>query len=287
MPWLMTIYLTFMNKRDESMQKTILVTGATDGIGLETAKMLVPMGHTVLLHGRQPAKLENVERTLAAVPDGGRVESYLSDLSRMDEVEALAKAVAEKHAKLDVLINNAGVYSASNLITPDGLDVRFAVNTIAPYLLTRQLLPLLGASGRVINLSSAAQSPVNPDALAGRVSLPDMAAYSQSKLALTAWSREMALSLGEDGPAVIAVNPRSLLGSKMVKEAFGVAGGDLRIGAEILCSLALEEEFTAASGQYFDNDIGQLAAPHPDALNPQKSKEILHVIETVLEKIKR
>ncbi len=114
-----------------------------------------------------------------------------------------------------------------------------------------------------------------------------MAAYSQSKLALTAWSREMALSLGEDGPAVIAVNPRSLLGSKMVKEAFGVAGGDLRIGAEILCSLALEEEFAAASGQYFDNDIGQLAAPHPDALNPQKSKEILHVIETVLEKIKR
>ena len=86
------------------MQMTILVTGSTDGIGLETARMLVSLGHTVLLHGRNPAKLEKVEKSLSALPDGGRVESYVSDLSRMAEVEALAKAVAEKHAALDVLI---------------------------------------------------------------------------------------------------------------------------------------------------------------------------------------
>jgi len=269
------------------MYKTILVTGATDGIGLETARMLAPMGHTVLLHGRNPAKLENVERTLSELPDGGRVESYVSDLSRMAAVDELAKVVAEKHAKLDVLINNAGVFKALDPITQDGLDVRFAVNTIAPYLLTQRLLPLLGTSGRVVNLSSAAQAPVNPDALAGRVRLSDMAAYSQSKLALTMWSRTMALSLGKGGPVVIAVNPASLLGSKMVKEAFGVAGGDLRIGAEILCRLSLEEEFAANSGQYFDNDIGQFSSPHPDALNQQKSEEIVGVIETILDKTTR
>jgi NAD(P)-dependent dehydrogenase (short-subunit alcohol dehydrogenase family) len=267
------------------MQKTILITGSTDGIGLETAKMLVSLGHHVLLHGRNPSKLEEAEKMLSALPGGGRVESYVADLSRMAEVEALAKAVAEKHAKLDVLINNAGVYSAPDPVTQDGLDVRFAVNTIAPYLLTQQLLPLLGSSGRVINLSSAAQSPVDPEALVGRVKLSDGAAYAQSKLALTMWSRSMALSLKDDGLAFIAVNPGSMLGSKMVKQAFGVDGGDIRIGAEILSRAALADEFATASGQYFDNDSGQFASPHPDALNPQKSEEIVRVIEAVLVEI--
>jgi NAD(P)-dependent dehydrogenase (short-subunit alcohol dehydrogenase family) len=265
------------------MEKTILVTGSTDGIGLETAKMLVSQGHHVLLHGRNPAKLENVEKTLSELPDGGRVESYVADLSRMADVEALAKAVAEKHTRLDVLINNAGIFKVSDPITQDGLDVRFAVNTIAPYLLTQRLLPLIGASGRVINLSSAALSTVDPEALAGRVMLNDhMAAYAQSKLALTMWSRSMALALKDDGPAIIAVNPGSMLGSKMVKQAFGVAGGDIRIGAEIVTRAALEDEFAAASGRYFDNDIGQFSSPHPDALNQQKTEEIVRVIEAVL-----
>ena len=143
-------------------------------------------------------------------------------------------------------------------------------------------MPLLGASGRVINLSSAAQAPVDPEALAGKVKLSDGAAYAQSKLALTMWSRSMALSTKDEGPAVIAINPASMLGSKMVKEAYGVAGGDLRIGAEILIRAALSDEFADASGQYFDNDIGQFAPPHPDALNPQKSGEIVRAIEAVL-----
>lgn len=264
------------------MQKTILITGSTDGIGLETARMLVPMGHNVLLHGRNPAKLDKVKNTLSAIPDGGPVENYVSDLSRMADVEALAKAVTEKHAKLDVLINNAGIYSTPEPITQDGLDVRFVVNTMAPYLLTQRLLPLMGASGRVINLSSAAQSPVDLEALAGRGKLSDGAAYGQSKLALTMWSHSMALSLKEDGPAIIAVNPRSMLGSKMVKQAYGVDGGDLRIGAEILCRAALSDEFATASGQYFDNDSGQFTAPHPDARDLQKCEAIVRIIKTVL-----
>jgi len=264
------------------MPRTILITGSTDGIGLETAKMLVAAGHHVLLHGRSPSRLEDAERSLSALSGAGRVESYVCDLSRLADIEAFAKAVAAKHARLDVLINNAGVYNAPDAVTQDGLDVRFAVNTIAPYLLTQRLLPLLGKSGRVVNLSSAAQSPVDPKALAGQVSLSDGAAYAQSKLAITMWSRSLALSLKDHGPAIIAVNPGSLLGSKMVKQAFGVAGGDIRIGAEILCRAALTDEFAAASGQYFDNDSGQFAAPHPDALDARKSNEIVRAIETVL-----
>ncbi|MBT9314873.1 SDR family NAD(P)-dependent oxidoreductase [Leptothoe spongobia] len=264
------------------MEKIILVTGSTDGIGLETARMLVSMGHNVLLHGRSSAKLEQVKKMLSA--DGGLVESYVADLSRMADVEALAKAVAANHGKLDVLINNAGVYSAPNSVTQDGLDVRFVVNAIAPYLLTQRLTPLMGESGRVVNVSSAAQSPVDLEALAGRIKLSeDFTAYAQSKLALTMWSRTLALK--EDGPAMIAVNPGSMLGSKMVKQAFGVAGGDIRIGAEILTRAALSKEFETASGQYFDNDSGQFASPHADALNPQKSEEIVRTIEAVLAEI--
>jgi NAD(P)-dependent dehydrogenase (short-subunit alcohol dehydrogenase family) len=271
------------------MQKTILVSGSTDGIGLATATMLVSQGHRVLLHGRNPTKLEEAEKLLAALPnsEGGGFESYVADLSRMSDVEALAKAVAEKHEKLDVLINNAGVFRTPETTTQDGLDIRFAVNAIAPYLLTQRLLPLLGASGRVINLSSAAQSPVDPLALSGRVRLPDMEAYAQSKLALTMWSRTMALALKQGGPVLIAVNPGSMLGSKMVREGFGIDGADIGIGADIVTRVALAGEFAAASGQYFDNDSGQFSSPHPDALETRKAEEIVGAIEAVLDETKR
>lgn len=265
------------------MQKVILITGSTDGIGLATAKSLVAEGHHVLLHGRNPAKLEAVEKSVSDLAGGGSVESYEADLSRMDQVVALARAVVECHDKLDVLINNAGIFRTSDIVTQNGLDVRFAVNTIAPYLLTRRLLPLLGSSGRVINLSSAAQSPVDHQALTGQRRLDDdFAAYAQSKLAITMWSHSLALELGDNGPVIVAVNPGSLLGSKMVQEGFGVAGKDIGIGADILLRAALSDEFASASGEYFDNDAGRFAPPHPDALDSTKCDEILRTIETLV-----
>lgn len=269
------------------MRKTILVTGSTDGIGLETAKMLVEAGQKVLLHGRNPVKLEHAEKALATLPGGSSVESHVADLSRMAEVESLAKAISKKHDKLDVLINNAGIFKTPNAITEDGLDVRFAVNAIAPYLLTQELMPLLGHSARVINLSSAAQAPVDAEALAGQVGLDDMAAYAQSKLALTMWSCAMAKARKDEGPAIIAVNPGSLLGSKMVQEGFGVAGGDIRVGADILARAALSDEFSKASGQYFDNDKGQFVSPHQDALDPGKCDEVVRSIDAFLAKMSR
>jgi len=267
------------------MQKTILITGATDGIGLETAKQLVSLGHNVLLHGRNRTKLDNVAQELVGLPDAGTVEQYVADLSRLSEVAALAAAVAEKHAKLDVLINNAGVFVSPNPITEDGLDIRFVVNTIAPYLLTRKLLPIMDAFGRVVNLSSAAQAPVDPQAITGKHRISsDGEAYAQSKLALTMWSRDMAQELGNNGPAIIAVNPKSFLGSKMVQQAYGAAGHDLRIGADILCRAALAGEFADASGKYFDNDIERFSDPHPDALNQQKCRKVKEIIEGLLER---
>ena len=263
------------------MQKTILLTGATDGIGLATAKTLLEQGHTVLLHGRNAAKLEAVANDLSSLSGGGRTESYIADLSDMNDVEALAKAIAEKHDTLDVLINNAGILKTPEPVTKDGLDIRFVVNTLAPYLLTQRLMPLLGTTGRVVNLSSAAQAPVNVKAIAGGVPMDDMGAYAQSKLAITMWSRAMAQA-HPDGPMVVAVNPGSLLASKMVVEGFGVAGNDINIGADILVRAALSDEFTDASGKYFDNDSGRFAPPHPDGLDDEKIAEVISAIEAVL-----
>ena len=269
------------------MQKTILITGSTDGIGFETAKTLASQGHHVLLHGRSESRLEHAKKTLYDISDKVRVETHLADLSRLSDVVTLAKAVTEQHDKLDVLINNAGVFKTTQAITQDGLDVRFEVNTIAPYLLTQQLLPLLGTTGRVINLSSAAQDTVDPEALAGKRKLADMPAYAQSKLAITMWTRHMALTLNDKGPVFIAVNPGSLLGTKMVKEGFGMAGKDIGIGADILVRAALSDEFATASGEYFDNDIGAFASPHPDVLDPEKAEELVRAIDAVLAGVNR
>lgn len=262
------------------MRQTILITGATDGIGLETAKRLYSEGHTLLLHGRNAKKLATTEKTLANGTGAGLIYTYQADLSRRAEVESLADAITENHVHLDVLINNAGVMRIPEPVSQDGLDIRFAVNTVAPFLLTKRLLPLMGPSSRVINLSSAAQAPVEIDALRGKKRLlDDMQAYAQSKLALTMWNNALAASLGSEGPVIVAVNPGSLLASKMVKEGFGIAGKSLSIGADILTLAALSEEFANASGRYFDNDEGRFAAPHPDALNKQKCAAISAVIE--------
>lgn len=263
------------------MKKTILITGSTDGIGLAAAKMLADEGHKILLHGRSPKKLVDAQKEV-----GGDVEGYLADLSNLTEIEFLAKELAKKHAKLDVLINNAGVYKAATPITQDSLDIRFVVNAIAPYYLTKLLVPLFDTSSRVINLSSAAQASVSIDALMGKVSLSDGEVYAQSKLALTMVTFIMAQNLNKKLSSLIAVNPASLLGTKMVKEGYGISGKDISIGSGILTRMALSDDFSNIIGRYFDNDIGEFTSPHPNALNLQKCEEVVSAIETILDEKK-
>ncbi|MEM8488650.1 MAG: SDR family NAD(P)-dependent oxidoreductase, partial [Bacteroidota bacterium] len=197
------------------MLKTILLTGATDGIGLQAAHQIAKQGHTLLLHGRNKVKLEKLQKALSERPETGQIEIYTADLSVLAEVEAFAKAVIEQHTNLDVLINNAGVFRAPSATTASGLDIRFVVNTLSPYLLTKRLLPLMHADGRVVNLSSAAQSPVNLEAMTGKIQLQAGEAYAQSKLAITMWTRTMAEAVKPNGPIFYAVNPGSLLATKM------------------------------------------------------------------------
>lgn len=264
------------------MKKTIFITGSTDGLGKATAAALVDLGHTVLIHGRNQDKLDTVKAELNKRHASADVEAYAADLSDFAAVEQLASAVLNKHRRIDVLINNAGVYKVPNKTAANGIDIRFVVNTIAPYLLTLKLLECIGTSGRVINLSSAAQAPVDVAALGEANRLDDNQAYAQSKLALTMWSRNLADRLGQQGPAIIAVNPASLLGSNMVKEAYGIPGKDLQIGVDILVRASLSSEFAAATGLYFDNDKGVFSDPHPDALNAIKNQAVTERIEEIL-----
>lgn len=257
----------------------LFITGATDGIGLETAKKLATEGHQLLIHGRSQNKLDACLKTLLAIHPDSVQGCYLADLSDLAQVRKMAQNLLDQHSQLDVLINNAGVYKTPHPILSNGQDVRFVVNTVAPYLLTQSLLSILPAGGRIINLSSAAQAPVNLNALSGQQPLDDMAAYAQSKLAITQWTQ--AAAQADNSRTYIAVNPGSLLASKMVHEGFGVAGSDLSIGADILCRAALDAEFDQHSGEYFDNDSGQFAEPEC-VLNSTQQIELLSTLEQLL-----
>ncbi len=268
------------------MSKVILLTGATDGIGLATAQKLVAQGHTLLIHGRHMEKLQTVEKNLLTLNANARIKSYCADLSDFQAIEIFINHLLEEQLHLDVIINNAGIYKTPHPITQDHLDVRFVVNTLAPYLLSQRLLPLMNPSARIINLSSAAQAPVDLKALTGQYPIDDdFSAYAQSKLAITMWSRYMALNSDKQDPIIIAVNPGSLLASKMVKEGFGVEGKDINIGADLLIRASLDDTFAQASGLYFDNDISDFASPHPDALNDTKCEELMFTMKDLLKKL--
>ncbi|WP_368030500.1 SDR family NAD(P)-dependent oxidoreductase [Arcobacter sp. s6] len=264
------------------MQKTILITGSTDGIGLKTAKTLVSLGHNVLIHGRNFEKVKEVEKSLKEISSKVIIQSYIADLSNLKDVINLAKNIMSKHKTLDIIINNAGIYKTANSVTEDGLDVRFVVNSVAPYFLTKLLIPLFHKKSRIINLSSAAQASVNIDAMLGKVQLNHGEAYAQSKLALTMITSVQAQEFKNNISSIISVNPASLLATKMVKEGYGIVGNDITIGSNILVSMALDDRFENIKGKYYDNDNNKFALPHPFGQDIQNCKMIVDTVEKIL-----
>jgi len=264
------------------MPKTLLITGSTDGLGLATAKALLADGHTLLLHGRNADKLQQLSDDLGPAAKPEQIALFTADLSELAEVDQMAREIAERVSKVDVVFNNAGIFKTARTTASNGIDTRFMVNTIAPWHLTTQLQPLLADDARVINLSSAAQAPVSLAALRGDESISDdFAAYAQSKLALTMWSLDPEALRLRESQTIVAVNPGSMLASKMVREGFGSAGKDLGIGVRILQQLATAED-AVRNRQYFDNDRGAYTDPHADALDPGKRAAVLKIIQDVV-----
>lgn len=264
------------------MKKTIFITGSTDGIGKLTAIRLAKEGNDIILHGRSQEKLSAVIAEVQAVSANSKVSGYVADLADLKAVKAMANRINEEVAELDVLVNNAGVFNSPAPNNGDGLDLRMVVNYVAPYVLTHALLPLLekSESARIINLSSAAQAPVSKEVLWGKASLPTSATYAQSKLALTMWSFYLANQLKD--VSVIALNPGSLLNTRMVQEAYGTFWAPADKGANIIYDLAQSDKYKDATGQYFDNDKGSFGPAHADAYDEKKIGLLIEQTQALL-----
>ncbi|OHX68332.1 SDR family NAD(P)-dependent oxidoreductase [Flammeovirga pacifica] len=264
------------------MKKVILITGSTDGIGKLAAIKLASDGHSIYLHGRSSEKLQTVIEEVKTQSGNQNINGFVADLSSFKAVKKMAIEIKETLTQLDILINNAGVFYGKKLTNENGLDLRFVVNYLSPYLLTKELLPLLKKSeeARIINLSSAAQSPVSFDALKGSTALSENATYAQSKLALTQWS--FTLAQEEKDLVVIAVNPGSLLNTNMVKVAYGKFWSGADKGGNILYDLAVSEQYKDKSGIYFDNDQGRIGQAHTDAYNSELNYSLIQLTESIL-----
>jgi NAD(P)-dependent dehydrogenase (short-subunit alcohol dehydrogenase family) len=239
--------------------RTILITGATDGIGKITARRLAGTGARVLLHGRSREKGETTLKEMAGATGNRRLRYYRADLADLSEVRRLAADIKDETDHLDVLINNAGVGPGPSAHTAressrDGYELRFAVNYLAPFLLTRMLLPLIrqAAPSRIVNLSSAAQEPIDFTDVMFTRGYDPMSAYARSKTALTLFTFELAQRLQKDSVTVNCLHPGSLLDTQMVRESFGTPWGSAESGAEVVMRMAVSPELEGVTGKYFD-----------------------------------
>jgi NAD(P)-dependent dehydrogenase (short-subunit alcohol dehydrogenase family) len=233
----------------------ILITGATDGLGRGLAAALAERGDTVLVHGRSQ---ERIDATLAELPGEGH-RGYLADLSSLDQVRRLAAELNEAEERLDVLVNNAGIgFEDERQESADGHELRFAVNYLAGYLLTRELMALLerSAPARIVNVSSAGQMPIDFDDPMIEHGYSGGRAYTQSKLAQILFTVDLAERLPE-GVTVTALHPATFMPTKMVPSPTST----LEEGVEATKRLVDDPELEGVSGAYFNGRREQQADP--------------------------
>jgi NAD(P)-dependent dehydrogenase (short-subunit alcohol dehydrogenase family) len=240
-------------------ERTVLVTGATDGLGRRVARHFAEKGATVLLHGRDAGRAGAAAREISEETGNDKLRYHLADFSSLGDVRRLAEEVGSRHDRLDVLVNNAGVILPVREESRDGVELTFAVNYLSHFLLTRLLLPLLvrgfasaPAPARIVNVASAAQSPINFDDPMLEKRYDPMLAYSQSKLATAMHAFDLAGELRGSGVTANALHPATLMDTKMVRETFGYARSTVEEGAEATVRLAASPEVEGVTGRYFD-----------------------------------
>jgi NAD(P)-dependent dehydrogenase (short-subunit alcohol dehydrogenase family) len=256
---------------------TILVTGSTDGLGKQTALELARRGAAVLVHGRDPDRTEATLNEIRDKTGNDRLRAYVADFAELAAVRRLADEVERENGQLDVLVNNAGIGGGKEgdgrEVSRDGYELRFAVNYLSPYLLTRLLLPLLGRSApaRIVNVASIGQTPIDFDDVMLERGYTGSRAYGQSKLAQIMFTFELSellRAVGEERLTVNVLHPASLMNTKMVYESYGYTLSTVEDGVEATLRLAVSRELEGVTGRFFNElreDRANEQAYEPDA----------------------
>jgi NAD(P)-dependent dehydrogenase (short-subunit alcohol dehydrogenase family) len=243
--------------------KVVAVTGANAGIGKAAALALARMGARVAMVSRSRERGEAARAEVVRESGSAAVDLFLADLSAQREVRRLAAEIRERCGRLDVLVNNAAVYTRERRLSPDGIELQFAVNHLAPFLLTNLLLDLLerSAPARVVTVGSEAHRPVrlNWDDLQGERRYSGLRAYGTAKLANLLFTRELARRTAGTGVTANAVHP-GVVGTELL---FG-GWGPLRLlrrfmrtpeqGARVVVRLASAPELEGVTGRYFRDE---------------------------------
>jgi NAD(P)-dependent dehydrogenase (short-subunit alcohol dehydrogenase family) len=234
--------------------KIVLVTGSTDGIGKLTALKLAELNAHVLVHGRNKEKTENVVKEIKDKSGNKNIEGIAADFSSLSEVGRLAEEFQKKYDMLDMLINNAGAGYTDQRYSKDGYELRFAVNYLAPFLVTNLLLPEIknAAPSRIVNVSSAGQHPINFDDIMMEKNFDAVTAYSQSKLALVMFTFDLADQLKDYNVTVNCLHPGTYLNTNMVRKAGINPLGKAESGADAELFLAASEKLNRTTGKYFN-----------------------------------
>ncbi|KUL01797.1 MAG: Short-chain dehydrogenase/reductase SDR [Methanoculleus marisnigri] len=254
-------------------EQTILVTGSTDGIGKATAHILSRQGHRVLLHGRDRKKGRGVLAELEAATGSDRLSLFIADLSVQEQVRDLAREVGEACDRLDVLVNNAGVFMPEREVAPGGIEMTFAVNFLAGFLLTHELLGLLERStpSRIVNVASIAHRSVGSidwGNLPGFSYYDPYDAYAVSKVGNIAFTARLARALEGTGVTANSLHP-GVIDTKLLRAYIHGRdeGAPPEQGAEVVVHLAVSPDAGTVNGGYFEET--RWTQPSSLVLNPK------------------
>ncbi len=255
-----------------AIPKTMLVTGASDGIGRQVALELARQGHRLLLHGRSQERGEQTLETLKQESGNTSLSLYLADYTSLEQVRTMANAIIQDHPRLDVLINNAGSFFHEYLPAGEGIEMTMLVNHFAPLLLTKRLLPLLKASApsRIVNVASSAHMAIKEvdfSDLISREGYDGVRAYSISKLANIMTSYDLAEELEGSGVTVNCLHPGAI-DTKLMRDSFKLEGASVEQGAQTPVYLATSPEVAGINGKYFSRMQERPSSPlsyEPDA----------------------